>query len=71
MRTLEPGVTYVLFLSQSPTAEGRTYWENGYLIKGWQGLWKVEGTNAVRTKDSKAVALDKFSRYELPTELIR
>ena len=71
VRTLDPGVTYVLFLSQSPTAEGRTYWENGYLIEGWQGLWKVEGTNAVRTKDSKAVALDKFSRYELPTELIR
>ena len=69
--TLESDVSYVLFLFQSPTPEGRTYWENGYLIHGWQGLWKVEETNAVRVEDSETVALDKFSRYELPTELIR
>ena len=69
VRTLEPGVTYVLFLFQSPSPEGRTYWENGYLIQGWQGLWKTEGTNAVRVADSETVALDKFTRYELPNEL--
>ena len=46
--SLDVGTTYVLYLFQSDTEEGRAYWDHGYLIQGWQGLWVVDGDNATR-----------------------
>ena len=61
--SLEDGEAYVLFLFQPDTAEGRSYWNQGYLIQGLrQGVWTVEGNSAVRADGSReTVELARFS----------
>ena len=61
--TLKEGVDYVLFLFQPDTAEGRAYWNEGYLIQGLlQGLWTVDRDRAVReVGDEKSLALTQFT----------
>ena len=46
--TLEQGTAYVLFLFQPATAEGRAYFDQGFLIHGFQGLWTVKGDTVIR-----------------------
>ena len=60
---LEERVDYVLFLFRPDTAEGRAYWNEGYLVQGLrQGLWTVDGDRAVReVGDEKSLALTQFT----------
>ena len=59
---LDVGTSYVLYLFQSDTEEGRAYWDNGYLVQGKQGLWVVDGDNATRqVGDVRTAPLSRFS----------
>ena len=56
------GNSYVLYLFQSESAEGKAYWDQAYLVQGLaQGVWTVDGENATRQiGDVRSRALTKF-----------
>ena len=65
---LDEGTTYVLFLFRSDTAEGRAYWNDGYLIQGPQGLWTVNGETATRQMgEEKSLTLTQLSHIPAAT----
>ena len=61
--SLEDGESYVLFLFQPDSVEGRSYWDNGYLVQGLgQGVWTVKGNLATRGDASQeSVELARFN----------
>lgn len=60
---LEDCASYVLFLFQPDSAEGRSYWDGGYLVQGLgQGVWTVNGNSAVRGDGTgEIVELSRFN----------
>ena len=65
--SLQEGVSYVLFLFQPDSAEGKAYWNQGYLIQGiQQGVWEVNGDVAVRAVGSeRSLELNQFEDLPL------
>ena len=65
--SLQEGVSYVLFLFQPDSAEGKAYWNQGYLIQGIQpGVWEVNGDVAVRAVGSeRSLELNQFEDLPL------
>ena len=68
--SLDTETSYVLYLFQPDSEEGKAYWDQGYLVQGLQqGVWVVDGDTATRqVGEERTVPLSRFSEAESTPE---